>query len=79
MTNPVVCFFLFVCLFTQGKYISDRLGPRIGEIRSIIPPGVHVMALTAIATKKKLRHAVSAAIGMRNPFVVAVAPCKSIQ
>ena len=48
---------------------------RIGEIRSIIPPGVHVMALTATATKK-LRYAVSAAIGMRNPFVVAVAPCK---
>ena len=48
---------------------------RIGEIRSIIPPGVHVMALTATATKK-LCHAVSATIGMRNPFVVAVAPCK---
>lgn len=48
---------------------------RIGEVRIIIPPGVHVMALTATATKS-LRYAVSATIGMRNPFIVAIAPCK---
>ena len=33
------------------------------------------MALTATATKS-LRYAVSATIGMRNPFIVAIAPCK---
>ena len=72
MTNPVVCFFLF-CLH-RGNTFQMALG-RIGEIRNIIPPGIHVMALTARATKK-LHHPVSAAIGMWNPFVVAVAPCK---
>jgi len=48
---------------------------RIGEIRSILPPEVHVMALTATATRT-LRYAVCATIGMRNPFVVAIPPCK---
>ena len=33
------------------------------------------MALTATATRT-LRYAVSATIGMRNPFVVAIPPCK---
>lgn len=48
----------------------------IGEIRSIhVPPEVHVMALSATAART-LRYAVSATIGMRNPFVVAIPPCK---
>ena len=33
------------------------------------------MALTATATKS-LRYSISHTIGMLNPFVVAVAPCK---
>ena len=48
---------------------------RIGEVRSILPQGINVMALTATATKA-VRHSVSRTIGMRNPFVVAISPCK---
>ena len=58
----------------RGKTFHVALD-RIGEVRSILPPGVCVMALTATATRT-LRYAVSATIGMRNPFIVAIPPCK---
>ena len=48
---------------------------RIGEVRSMLPDEVNVMALTATATKT-LRYSVSRTIGMRNPYVVAIAPCR---
>ena len=48
---------------------------RIGEVRSILPDGLHIMALTATATKT-LRYSVSRTMGMRNPFFIAIAPCK---
>ena len=48
---------------------------RIGELRSIVPSGVPVMALTATATKT-LRQAVMTIIGMQNPSVIAINPCK---
>ena len=47
----------------------------VGEVRSLLPDGLNVMALTATATKS-LRYSISHTIGMLNPFVVAVAPCK---
>ena len=48
---------------------------RIGEVHSILPEGLNVMALTATATKT-LRYSVSRNIGMRNPYIVAISPCK---
>ena len=47
----------------------------IGEVRSILPDGMNIMALTATATKM-LRNSISRIIGMHNPFVVAISPCK---
>ena len=49
---------------------------RLGEIRSILPPGVHVMALTATATVT-LRMFVMRILSMRRASVVAVSPDKS--
>ena len=49
---------------------------RLGEIRSILPPNVRIMALTATATKS-FRLAVSALIGLRDPFVLTINPCKA--
>lgn len=49
---------------------------RIGEIRSLLPQHVHVMALTATATRKLLI-AVEGILGMKKPVVVSVPPCKA--
>ena len=48
---------------------------RIGEVSSILPQGVQCVALTATATKS-LHSRVSSIIGMNDPTVVAVSPCK---
>ena len=48
---------------------------RIVEVRSLIPPSVHMMCLTATATKS-LREEVIAILGMKNPEVIAVSPSK---
>ena len=46
---------------------------RIGEVRSLIPPSVHVMALTATATRSD-RLSITRIIGLRNPYVVTRPP-----
>ena len=49
---------------------------RIGEIRSIIPENIPVMALTATATHS-LRTQLAEIIGMKKPAMVILSPCKS--
>lgn len=49
---------------------------RLGEVRSLIPKDVNVMALTATATRS-LRGAVCKTLGMDNPVVVTVSPDKT--
>lgn len=44
---------------------------RLGEVRSILPRGVNVMALTATATKT-LRKDVIDLLSMDSPFLVSV-------
>ena len=48
---------------------------RLGEVRSILPHNVHVMALTATATKT-LRRDVCDVLGMENPVLVSASPDK---
>ena len=48
---------------------------RVGEIRSILPEGVKMMALTATATRP-LRDKIIRLLGMVTPTVIAVSPCK---
>lgn len=48
---------------------------RVGEVRSLLPNGVHVMALTATATKT-VRLAVSKTLGLKKPYIKALSPCK---
>ncbi len=45
-------------------------------MRSIIPNGVHVMALTATTTKS-LQSEVAEILGMMNTISLAVSPCKA--
>lgn len=47
----------------------------MGEIRSLLPPEVKVLALTATATKS-LCAKVSEVIGLIDPLVISVSPCK---
>ena len=48
---------------------------RIGEFRSLLPSSVNLMALTATATSK-LRKRVISLVGMIDPVVTYVSPCK---
>ena len=72
-SSPSNIYNLAFCLF-RGQTFRTVLD-RIGEVRSILPDGLNIMALTATATKT-LRYSVSRTIGMHNPFVIAIAPCK---
>ncbi len=49
---------------------------RIGEVRSLLPIGVNVMALTATATKT-IRLSVSKTIGLKSPYVITRSSSKS--
>ena len=47
----------------------------IGEICNLIPETVHVMCLTATATKQ-VRKKVTSIVGLNNPKVTSVSPSK---
>ncbi len=47
----------------------------LGEVRSLIPSGVHLMALTATATVPT-RQKVIRILGMKNPAVISRSPHK---
>ena len=63
-----------LCHLFRGQTFRTVLD-RIGEVRSILPEGLNIMALTATATKT-LWYSVSRTIGMHNPFIIAISPCK---
>ena len=48
---------------------------RIGEVRSILPANLNIMALTATATRN-LRQCVMKTVGMCDPYVLVRSPCK---
>ena len=48
---------------------------RIGEVRSLVPSSVHMLALTATATRPDHEEVIRV-LGMKNPSIVAVSPCK---
>ena len=48
---------------------------RLGEVRSLLPQHVNILALTATATKE-VRIKVGNTLGMVRPVVVALSPCK---
>ncbi len=61
--------------YCRGEAFRHSLH-RLGEVRSILPNGVHVMALTATATKS-LQSEVAEILGMMNTISLAVSPCKA--
>ena len=59
-------------IFCRGETFRKEFS-NIGEARSLLPPGVCMMALTATATKSTRQH-VCQLLGMVHPFVVSVSP-----
>lgn len=45
-------------------------------MRSLLPPSVHMLALTATATRNT-RDRITETLGMHHPKVISVCPCKS--
>ncbi len=59
-------------MFCRGNSFRHVL-KRIGELRSLVPASVNLMALTATATAKD-RHSISKILGLRNPFILSKCP-----
>ena len=64
-------FFFLLC---RGEEFRKEYS-RLGEVRSILPQNVHVMALTATATKV-IRSNVCEVLGMESPVLVSISPNK---
>ncbi len=62
---------LFICRGSTFRPVLLKLG----ELRSLMPENVNVMALTATATKH-VRLELAKIIGMINPINVVLPPCK---
>ena len=60
--------------FNRGEIIRGTLF-HLGEIRSILPEGVPIMALTATATRT-LQREIARILGMCGPTVISVSLCK---
>ena len=68
------CLKIDVCC-NRGDTFRTTL-KRIGEIRSLIPDRVNVMALTATATRK-LQKCIEDILGMNKPALITISPCKA--
>ena len=71
ITLPLSCH---VTIFIRGTTFRHLLA-RVGEVRSLIPSSIHVMALTATATSSD-RIAVMQMMGLHNPYTLKQAPSK---
>ena len=63
---------LAMYVYFQGDEFR-RAFADLGNVRSLLPTNINVMALTATATKATL-DCVIARLGMQNPVVIGLAP-----
>ena len=81
LSSPIYAEKLHVVVIDEAHTVKQwgetfrRTMLRICEVRSLVPASVHMLALTATATRA-VREEVSKILGMRNPVIVAVSPCK---
>jgi len=66
--------YIFCCIFNRGETFRGVL-LRLGEIRSILPENVPIMALTATASRS-LQKGIARILGMHMPTVISASPCK---
>ena len=71
MMLPLSCHVTIFIRETTFRHVLAR----VGEVRSLIPSSVHVMALTATATSSD-RIAVTQMIGLQNPYTLKQTPSK---
>lgn len=62
-------------MYNRGDYFRREFS-KLGEVRSLIPAKINVMALTATATIKS-RNKIIAILGMCKPVVISESPDKS--
>jgi superfamily II DNA helicase RecQ len=62
------------CVKKWGESFRNEFS-RLGEVRSILPRNVHVMALTATASST-LHHSITWTLGMQNTALIEVSPDK---
>ena len=75
VSNYIIYIIILLISYKNRGDTFRRLLLRIGEVRSLLPSRVHIMALTATASKT-LRRDVARIIGMRNELVVSRPPLK---
>eukprot|EP00731_Ephydatia_muelleri_P008033 Em0004g371a len=75
--NNIVAFVIDEahCVTKWGNHFRREF-TNLGEVRSLIPNHVHVMALTATATERTIAR-VSAILGLVAPKIITVSPDKS--
>ena len=66
--------FIYVCC-NRGDYFRREFS-KLGEVRSLIPYQVKMMALTATATAAPRRR-ICLILGMREPYVISASPVKA--
>jgi len=65
------CYRERLCAFVVDEKFCSTL-QRMGEVRSLLPGHVKILALTATATVS----VISSVMGMDNPCEIALSPCK---
>ena len=73
-SSTVLLFILCSICFHRGESFRREFS-RLGEVRSVIPEHVNVMALTATATTSS-RAEIIQSLDMQNPVIVSVPPIK---
>ena len=69
-----MCSSMLICC-NRGDFFRREFS-KLGEVRSLIPYHVKMMALTATATAAPRRR-ISLILGMREPYVISASPVKA--
>lgn len=70
----LICDYVHILFHTRGQHFRVEFS-KLGEVRSLIPSQVNLMAMTATATMDTRRKIIGI-LGMTNPAVVAESPDK---
>ena len=65
---------LFICYYNRGTTFRKEFA-ELQVVRSLIPSGVNVMALTATATSTT-RRSIIKILGMEKPLIISWSPSK---
>ena len=75
MTYILVYYFIHYVFYNRGETFR-RVMSQVGDVRSLLPSHVTMLALTATATSQ-LRLKVTQMLGLKDKCVVSLSPCKA--